>query len=508
MARMSELLAAGRTFSFEFFPPKTDSRAADARPHHRRARTARPELRVGHLRRRREQPPAHARRRRLGAHARRHHADGPPHLPGPQPRRDRRASSTTTTSAGIENILALGGDPPADPADARPSDYAYALDLVDDVAARPVLASASPPTPSCTRAPPTGPPTGATSPPSCAAPTSPSPSSSSRPSTTCGWSTSWPSSASTSRCCPGIMPVTNVGQVARMATMSGAEVPAWLVERLDSVDDPAEVRRDRRRRWRPSCAPQLLDGGGARACTSTPSTAARRRGRSTPTSVCARWPSRDGDRRAVAMPVPPPAAPTSADDEAARVAAAEAADQRVPYLPGLDGMRALAVVAVMVYHANSVVAAGRVPRRRGVLRDQRLPDHAAADRRARADGRGQARRSSGCAGPAACCRRCSSLLVGVTVYTRCSVATRSGKLRGDVVAALSYVSNWYQIWVGQGYTRVGRLRPAAPPVEPRRRGAVLPRVAAGDGRPDAPRSPSPAASSACGCSWPPSASPC
>src|SRR5688572_29337917 len=26
---------------------------------------------------------------------------------------------------------------------------------------------------------------------------------------------------------------------------------------------------------------------------------------------------------------------------------------RVPHLPGLDGMRALAVVAVMVYHANS-----------------------------------------------------------------------------------------------------------------------------------------------------------
>ena len=25
---------------------------------------------------------------------------------------------------------------------------------------------------------------------------------------------------------------------------------------------------------------------------------------------------------------------------------------RVPYLPGLDGMRALAVLAVMVYHAN------------------------------------------------------------------------------------------------------------------------------------------------------------
>ena len=39
------------------------------------------------------------------------------------------------------------------------------------------------------------------------------------------------------------MPVTNAGQVARMAAMSGAEIPAWLVERFDGVDDPTEVRR-------------------------------------------------------------------------------------------------------------------------------------------------------------------------------------------------------------------------------------------------------------------------
>src|SRR5215213_2835740 len=31
---------------------------------------------------------------------------------------------------------------------------------------------------------------------------------------------------------------------------------------------------------------------------------------------------------------------------------------RVPYLPGLDGMRALAVVSVMVYHANSTWLSG------------------------------------------------------------------------------------------------------------------------------------------------------
>ena len=42
---------------------------------------------------------------------------------------------------------------------------------------------------------------------------------------------------------PGIMPITNGGQVRRMAELSGAALPAWLVERLDGVDDPAEVRR-------------------------------------------------------------------------------------------------------------------------------------------------------------------------------------------------------------------------------------------------------------------------
>ena len=42
---------------------------------------------------------------------------------------------------------------------------------------------------------------------------------------------------------PGIMPVTNRGQVQRMAELSGAAFPAWLSDRLDGVDDPDEVRR-------------------------------------------------------------------------------------------------------------------------------------------------------------------------------------------------------------------------------------------------------------------------
>jgi methylenetetrahydrofolate reductase (NADPH) len=43
---------------------------------------------------------------------------------------------------------------------------------------------------------------------------------------------------------PGIMPVTNVAQIERFAALSGAEVPAGLRARLHAAaDDPAEVRR-------------------------------------------------------------------------------------------------------------------------------------------------------------------------------------------------------------------------------------------------------------------------
>ncbi|MPZ72318.1 MAG: methylenetetrahydrofolate reductase [NAD(P)H] [Nitriliruptorales bacterium] len=42
---------------------------------------------------------------------------------------------------------------------------------------------------------------------------------------------------------PGVMPVTNVSQIQRMAAMSGAEFPQWLADRLQDVaDDPQAVR--------------------------------------------------------------------------------------------------------------------------------------------------------------------------------------------------------------------------------------------------------------------------
>lgn len=42
---------------------------------------------------------------------------------------------------------------------------------------------------------------------------------------------------------PGIMPVTSLSQIERMAKMSGADIPRWLTDRLSAVDQPEHARR-------------------------------------------------------------------------------------------------------------------------------------------------------------------------------------------------------------------------------------------------------------------------
>jgi methylenetetrahydrofolate reductase (NADPH) len=42
---------------------------------------------------------------------------------------------------------------------------------------------------------------------------------------------------------PGIMPVTNLSQVGRMAELAGAEFPQWLADELSRAGSPEEVRR-------------------------------------------------------------------------------------------------------------------------------------------------------------------------------------------------------------------------------------------------------------------------
>ena len=159
---------------------------------------------------------------------------------------------------------------------------------------------------------------------------------------------------------------------------------------------------------------------------------------------------------------------------------------RVPYLPGLDGLRALAVVAVMMYHANHDWLRG------GFLGVEvffvisgylitllLIGEH-------ERNGKVQPRGSSGCAGRAACCRRVIVMMAASPSTSRSSTEVPQGRTRGDFVGGLFYVSNWYQIFVGQGYTAGEAFVPAAPPVVAGGGGAVLPALAAGDGRHLAP----------------------
>jgi len=60
---------------------------------------------------------------------------------------------------------------------------------------------------------------------------------------------------------PGVMPITNVGQLERMAAMSGTDVPVSLARRLHAVADrPEEVRRIGVEHATALCR-ELLDGG-------------------------------------------------------------------------------------------------------------------------------------------------------------------------------------------------------------------------------------------------------
>jgi methylenetetrahydrofolate reductase (NADPH) len=60
---------------------------------------------------------------------------------------------------------------------------------------------------------------------------------------------------------PGVMPITNVRQVERMAAMSGTSLPLELAQRLQSVaGDPGEVRRIGTEHATQLCR-ELLDGG-------------------------------------------------------------------------------------------------------------------------------------------------------------------------------------------------------------------------------------------------------
>src|SRR5579875_2320590 len=129
MARIADLLAAGRTFSFEFFPPKNDAEHArlvqalmELQPlgpsfvsvTYRGGRSSRErthDLVVGMLRTTSLTPMAHL---ICAAHSRLELAD----------------ILVQFRKAGIENLMALGGDPPEDP-DAGVGELTHAIELVE-----------------------------------------------------------------------------------------------------------------------------------------------------------------------------------------------------------------------------------------------------------------------------------------------------------------------------------------------------------------------------------------
>jgi peptidoglycan/LPS O-acetylase OafA/YrhL len=122
----------------------------------------------------------------------------------------------------------------------------------------------------------------------------------------------------------------------------------------------------------------------------------------------------------------------------------------VPYLPGLDGLRALAVVAVIFYHANHswleggflgvevfFVISGYLITLLLVAESQRTGTVNLREFWIR-----RARRLL----PALW-----TLLVGITIYVSLFKRSELGTLRGDVLAGFFYISNWFQIHTGSSY---------------------------------------------------------
>ena len=123
----------------------------------------------------------------------------------------------------------------------------------------------------------------------------------------------------------------------------------------------------------------------------------------------------------------------------------------MPYLPGLDGLRAIAVVAVMIYHAHhSWMPGGYLGVEvffviSGYLITLLLIGE--QERTGHVDLRQFWFRRFRRLLPAL-----FVMMALVAVYTTIAYTATRETTRGDFVGGASYLSNWYQIWVGQSYT--------------------------------------------------------
>ena len=241
MARIADLLAAGRTFSFEFFPPKTDGAQLSLGRAIGELEPLAPSFvsvtyGAGGSTRQRTHAVVSWMRKETSLTPMAHlTCQG--HV-----RAEIREILNDYAADGVENILALGGDVPTD-GEPAPSDYTYASDLLEDVvadgrfsigiAAHPELHPRSPDR--------------ATDRKFLAAKLSRADFAITQFFFDLDVYVQMVNELAdlgvTKPILPGIMPVTNKSQIRRMAELSGAAFPAWLAERLDRTDDAEEIRR-------------------------------------------------------------------------------------------------------------------------------------------------------------------------------------------------------------------------------------------------------------------------
>mgnify|MGYP006163090573 CR=1 FL=1 len=241
MARIADLLAGGRTYSFEFFPPKTDGAQLSLGRAIGELEPLAPSFvsvtygAGGSTRQRTHAVVSWMRKETtLTPMA---HLTCQGHV-----RAEIRDILNDYAADGVENILALGGDVPTD-GEPAPSDYTYASDLLEDVladgrfsvgiAAHPELHPRSPDRVTDRKF--------------LAAKLSRADFAITQFFFDLDVYVQMVNELAdlgvTKPILPGIMPVTNKNQIRRMAELSGAAFPAWLAERLDRTDDAEEIRR-------------------------------------------------------------------------------------------------------------------------------------------------------------------------------------------------------------------------------------------------------------------------
>jgi methylenetetrahydrofolate reductase (NADPH) len=246
MARITDLLAGGRTFSFEFFPPKTDEAERQLEKALHELEPLRPSFvsvtygAVGSTRERTRDIVLRINRdTSMTAMA---------HLTCAGHTRDELADIVTGyRDNGVDNILALAGDPPATTGDgpAPAGDFRFASELVDlvrslgdfsvGVAAHPELHPRSAGDRAADRD-------------HLAAKLRLADFGITqfffRAGDYLAMMDDLAERGVDTPVIPGIMPVTNAGQVQRFAQMAGAEFPPDLAARIEAVGDrPEEVRR-------------------------------------------------------------------------------------------------------------------------------------------------------------------------------------------------------------------------------------------------------------------------